>query len=363
VTTVKTTMRSHVGNNATVKPRGTIVDLFCGAGGLSHGFYSEGFDIVGGIDIDEACRYAFEHNNDAPFIRQDVEKLSGREIQNLFIPDSPRILVGCAPCQPFSSYNQKNNDPKWKLLSHFGRLIDEVRPDIASMENVPRLLNFKGGTVFRQFIEQLEAAGYYVSWKVLYSPDFGLAQKRRRLVLLASRLGSISLPTPTHEDKYRTVMDEIGALPKINHGEADIADPLHCASRLSDINLRRITSSKPGGTWKDWDDNLLAACHKAETGRSYSSVYGRMRWEEPSPTITTQFFSFGTGRFGHPEQSRALSLREGALLQGFPRNYEFIRPGEKIQLKTIGRLIGNAVPVKLSAAIARAVKIHLESKQ
>jgi len=108
---------------------------------------------------------------------------------------------------------------------------------------------------------------------------------------------------------------------------------------------------------------LVAACHKAETGRSYSSVYGRMRWEEPSPTITTQFFSFGTGRFGHPEQPRALSLREGALLQGFPSNYEFMRPGEKIQLKTIGRLIGNAVPVKLSAAIARAVKTHLGSKQ
>jgi len=167
---------------------------------------------------------------------------------------------------------------------------------------------------------------------------------------------------PTHKNKHRTVADEIGDLPKIGHGETDDLDPLHCASRLSDINIRRIVASKPGGTWRDWSDDLVAACHKTEAGQSYSSVYGRMKWEEPSPTITTQFFSFGTGRFGHPEQPRALSLREGAMLQGFPRDYEFIRPGERIQFKSVGRLIGNAVPVKLASAIARAVKSHLEDQ-
>lgn len=363
MTTVSATAETHAGNHTVTKPDATVVDLFCGAGGLSHGFYSEGFDIVGGIDTDETCRHAFEHNNDAPFIRRDVAKLKGREIDELFVPGRHRVLVGCAPCQPFSTYNQKNDDPKWKLLSYFGDLIDDVRPDVVSMENVPRLLSFKEGTVFRQFVDRLEAADYHVVWKVLYGPDFGLAQTRSRLVLLASRLGPIALPTPTHKDKYRTVMDEIGTLPPLGHGQADDADPLHSASRLSDINARRIVASKPGGTWRDWDDDLVAACHKAETGRGYSSVYGRMKWDEPSPTITTQFFGFGNGRFGHPEQPRALSLREGAMLQGFPRDYEFVRPGQRIQFKAIGRLIGNAVPVKLAAAIARAVKNHLEDQE
>ena len=352
-----------VKRNATVQPNATVVDLFCGAGGLSHGFYKEGFEIVGGIDIDETCRYAFEQNNESPFIRRDVAKISGQEINDLFIPGKYRVLVGCAPCQPFSTYNQKNDDPKWRLLSHFAELIDNARPDIVSMENVPRLLKFKNGVVFRQFVDRLIDSDYHVAWKVLYGPDFGLAQTRRRLVLLASRLGPISLPEPTHTDRYRTVKDEIGHLPPLSHGGSDNSDPLHRASRLSEINIRRIMASRPGGSWREWDDNLIADCHKEKTGRTYSSVYGRMRWEEPSPTITTQFFGFGNGRFGHPEQLRALSLREGAMLQGFPHDYEFVRPGERIQFKAIGRLIGNAVPVKLASAIARSVKTHLEGQE
>ncbi|MEH3091305.1 MAG: DNA cytosine methyltransferase [Agrobacterium cavarae] len=363
MTTASATIEAKVGLQTENKPRATVVDLFCGAGGLSHGFHSEGFDIVGGIDTDEACRYAFEHNNHAPFIRRDVAKLTGSEVERLFVPGKRRVLVGCAPCQPFSTYNQKNDDPKWNLLSYFGNLIDQVRPDVVSMENVPRLLNFKDGSVFRQFVDRLEGSDYHVIWKVLYGPDFGLAQTRSRLVLLASRLGPIALPEPTHRDKYRTVMDEIGALPSLNHGEADEADPLHCTSRLSEINARRIAASKPGGTWRDWDEDLVAKCHRVDTGRGYSSVYGRMKWDEPSPTITTQFFGFGNGRFGHPEQPRALSLREGAMLQGFPRDYEFVPPGKRIQFKAVGRLIGNAVPVKLAAAIARAVRSHLENAE
>lgn len=345
-------------------PKGaTVVDLFCGAGGLSHGFYLEGFDVVGGIDTDEDCRHAFEHNNGAPFIRCDVAKLKPSEIEALFSPGKHRVLVGCAPCQPFSTYNQKNSDPKWQLLKRFGSLIDQVRPDVLSMENVPRLLTFRKGTIFKKFVETLEAAEYHVSWDVLYGPDYGLAQTRSRLVLLASRLGKIDLPVPTHKGKHRTVRDEIGLLPRLRHGEVDDSDPLHRSSSLSEINLRRIAAAKPGGTWKEWDQGLVANCHKTETGKGYSSVYGRMSWAEPSPTITTQFYGFGNGRFGHPDQDRALSLREGALLQGFPPEYEFVAPGDRIHLKTVGRMIGNAVPVKLARAIATAVRIHVENRR
>ena len=341
----------------------SVVDIFCGAGGLSFGFKREAFKIAAGIDIDEACRFPYEKNNESPFIRKDVAKLTADQLGALFIPNTVRVLVGCAPCQPFSTYNQKNKNPDWKLLHTFGALIDAALPDIVSMENVPRLLRFRGGRVFDTFVARLRAANYHVVWDVLYGPDFGLAQTRSRLVLLASRLGPIKMPMPTHDtEAYRTVRDEIGALPPLKHGQADDMDPLHCASRLSETNAKRIASAKPGGTWRDWNPELVASCHKVETGKGYSAVYGRMTWTAPSPTITTQFYGFGNGRFGHPEQDRALTLREGALLQGFPHDYQFAAPGEQIHFKKIGRLIGNAVPVTLAGAIARAVKQHIESQ-
>ena len=339
----------------------SVVDLFCGAGGLSYGFKSEAFKLAAGIDIDETCRFPYESNNGSPFIRKDVAKVTAADLDSLFEPNAKRILVGCAPCQPFSTYNQKNENPDWKLLQAFGKLIDEARPDVVSMENVPRLLSFRGGKIFENFVETLRAADYHVVWGVLYGPDFGLAQTRSRLVLLASRLGPIEMPVPTHDARsHRTVRDEIGALPALDHGDVDDSDPLHRASRLSDTNAKRIVSAKPGGTWRDWTPDLVAPCHTVETGKGYSSVYGRMTWSAPSPTITTQFYGFGNGRFGHPEQNRALSLREGALLQGFPRDYQFVPPGERIHFKNVGRMIGNAVPVTLASAIARAVKLHIE---
>lgn len=347
-------------NNTTVAA--SVVDLFCGAGGLSFGFKNELFKVAAGIDIDESCRFPYEKNSGSPFLRKDVAKLAARELHALFEPNTLRILVGCAPCQPFSTYNQKNENPDWKLLNSFAALISDELPDVVSMENVPRLLSFQGGKVFDAFVNTLRKADYHVVWGVLYGPDFGLAQTRSRLVLLASRLGPIAMPTPTHTpQEYRTVQDEIGGLPSLQHGESDDADAMHCASRLSKINAERMYAARPGGTWREWRPGLIASCHKAETGRGYSSVYGRMIWDAPSPTITTQFYGFGNGRFGHPEQNRALSLREGALLQGFPRDYEFAAPGEKIQFKKIGRMIGNAVPVTLAEAIPRSVRYHVDN--
>lgn len=350
-----------VKGRATSLVKASVVDLFCGAGGLSHGFKLEGFPLAAGIDVDEACRFPYEENNRATFIRRDVAALKAAEVERLFTPGRIRVMVGCAPCQPFSIYNQKNDDPKWRLLGSFGDLINEVRPDIISMENVPRLLQFKGGSTFKSFVRLLNQSGYEIAWDVLYGPDFGLAQTRSRLVLLASRLGKIQLPKATHDGSYRTVSDEIGHLPPLKHGEIDSSDPLHCTSKLSETNALRIAAAKPGGTWRDWERDLVAACHKEARGRGYGAVYGRMKWTSPAPTITTQFYGFGNGRFGHPEQDRALSLREGALLQSFPAAYEFVPPGERIHFSIVGRLIGNAVPVKLARAIARAVRSHIET--
>lgn len=340
---------------------GSVVDLFCGAGGLSHGFKLEGFDVVAGVDIDEKCRFPFEHNNEAPFLLEDVGTIDAAELGGRFLPDSPRILVGCAPCQPFSKYSQGREDGRWQLLEHFSRLIREIKPDIVSMENVPRLQKFKDSAVFDAFVRALRNDDYFVDWKVAYCPDYGIPQSRSRLVLLASRFGPPGLPTATHTpDRYPTVRETIGGLAAIEAGGADERDPLHRCSALSATNERRMAASRPGGSWRDWSDDLVTDCHTKPSGKGYSSVYGRMEWNEPAPTMTTQFFGFGNGRFGHPEQNRAISLREGALIQTFPPDYAFAPDGARIEMKSIGRLIGNAVPVDLGRAIARRVRDHLE---
>jgi DNA (cytosine-5)-methyltransferase 1 len=343
------------------EPIASVVDIFCGVGGLSHGFLREGFLVGCGLDVDAACRYPFEANNAAPFWCRDVAHVSGSEVTGAFEPGLPRVLAGCAPCQPFSLYTQARIDPKWTLLSEFARLVEEIRPDIVSVENVRTLLRFKGGQPFHEFTERLRALGLHVWWDEVFCPKYGVPQSRTRLVLLASRFGSLQLtPSTAKVGRYQTAMDAIGGLPPIGAGESDPNDPLHAAAGLSPKNIERIRASKPGGTWRDWPMELRAKCHTRETGYGYSSVYGRMRWDEPSPTITTQFHGFGNGRFGHPDQDRGLSLREGAILQTFPAEYKFVRPGDPIEFAVLGRLIGNAVPVALAQAIAKSIRYHLE---
>jgi DNA (cytosine-5)-methyltransferase 1 len=136
---------------------------------------------------------------------------------------------------------------------------------------------------------------------------------------------------------------------------------LHRARNLSPLNVKRIRATPEGGSWKDWDDSLVLKCHKKESGQTYKSVYGRMKWDDVSPTLTTQCTGYGNGRYGHPEQDRAISLREAAILQSFPKHYEFINPKEKFYPTVIEQHIGNAVPVRLSAVIAKSVKKHLST--
>ena len=343
-------------------PEGRIVavDLFCGAGGLTRGLMDAGIPVVAGYDIDVACKYAYEHNNKpALFVDKSVVDLSGAEVNSWYPEGAWRVLVGCAPCQPFSRYAQActSNAEKWGLLDHFGRIVGEALPDVVSMENVPELQRH---AVYDDFMATLERLEYRVTEHVVYCPDYGLAQMRSRLVLFASRRGEIALSRRTHAPKrHRTVIDEIGGLPKLTAGEVCPTDSLHRCAGLSKINLERIRHSVPNGTWRSWPDRLVAECHKRKQGQHYGSVYGRMAWNEPSPTITTQFFGFGSGRFGHPTQDRALSLREGATLQSFATNYEFVEPGQPVAVSTVGRMIGNAVPVRLGKAVGRSIKSFL----
>lgn len=337
------------------------VDLFCGVGGLTHGLIRSGISVRAGVDLDDSCKYAFERNNGARFIHKNIKEFSAEELNKLYHKGDIKILVGCAPCQPFSRHTQKNKnrnrDEKWGLLYYFLSLIKEVRPVIVSMENVPQIAKYK---IFDDFVKGLENEGYFVSWGSVFCPDYGIPQNRTRLVLLASKFGKIELLALTHKrDEYRTVADTIGDFELIEAGKYSRKDFLHRAATLKAINLKRIKKSIPGGSWKDWDEELRAPCHKKESGKTYSSVYSRMRWDRPSPTITTQFYSFGTGRFGHPEQDRAISLREGAMLQTFPRKYKFFDKKTPFSFKKIGVYIGNAVPVRLGVIIGRSIKRHL----
>lgn len=340
----------------------SCVDLFCGAGGLTHGFVLEGLPVAAGIDMDPACRFPYEaNNNQARFVERDISKVSTAELKALYGDAELTILAGCAPCQPFSTYAHRyeldGKDGKWGLLYEFARLAKGTNPDVITMENVPSVAKH---AVFHDFVDTLKRLGYQVWYDVVDSSRYGVPQARRRMVLLASKHGEIKFIPPTHV-KPKTVREVIGRLRPLQAGESAPRDKLHIAATLSDKNLQRIKVSKPGGTWRDWPKHLVAECHRGESGRTYPSVYGRMEWDKPAPTMTTQCYGFGNGRFGHPEQDRAISLREAAILQSFPRGYAFIPEGGEVNFTVLGRLIGNAVPVDLGRAIARSISSHLDS--
>ncbi len=339
------------------------IDLFCGVGGLTKGLERAGINVVAGIDFEINCQFAYEENNNARFLCKDITQVSPVELQELYPPNTNiHILAGCAPCQPFSKYTQRYRkdgyqDEKWRLLYSFGSLAKDTHPEIIAMENVPELEKTK---VFTDFLAELAECGYHVTHKVVYCPDYGVPQSRKRLILLASLFGDIELIPPTHTpENYVTVQDAIGTLPALAAGGMDPNDPMHSCTALSDKNIRRIQQSVPGGTWRDWDADLQLKCHKKISGKTYPSVYGRMVWDLPSPTITTQFYGYGNGRFGHPEQNRALSLREGAILQSFPPDYQFVRPDAEINKRQLGIQIGNAVPVRLGEVIGISILNHL----
>jgi DNA (cytosine-5)-methyltransferase 1 len=357
--------------------KGSAVDLFCGAGGLTKGLENAGINVSAGIDLDDSCRYAYEENNDAEFIKADLstvvtgeeseDSITPEEIEGLF-DGEPRILVGCAPCQPFSDLNNgkasKVHD-KYGLLKSFAVLVEKIRPEIVMMENVPGV---RKTDVFKDFVSSLKRVYGEggVWWDTVDTEDFGVPQRRKRLVLTASDQGKLPLVQSEKVEEPVTVKEHISKydLEEIEAGEQSDDDKLHQAAGLSSTNLERIKQSSPGGTWEEWDDELKLKCHKKSSGKSFCSSYGRMDPHEPSPTITTQFYNYGSGRFGHydynennPEQgtNRAISLREGALLQTFPPDYQFFPQEGSITKKEAGMLIGNAVPVRLAEAIGSSI--------
>lgn len=344
-----------------------VIDLFCGIGGLTHGLIKEGLDVVAGVDNDSTCKFGYEYNNKTEFIHMDILKVNGKQIDKLFGPrkETVRVLAGCAPCQPFSKLNLKEvTEKQLEPLGKFAQLIAEIKPDIVSMENVAGLADVKKYPVFQNFIDTLKKNGYKYKYEVVDVSEYGVPQRRRRLVLLASRFGEIELIKRTHKNKRLTVRDVIKDLEPIKDGEVSKKDSLHRARKLAPINLKRIKATPhDGGNSDSWSEDLVLTCHKKDSGKTYSgTVYGRMKWDEPAPTMTTQCVGIGNGRFGHPQQDRAISLREAAMFQTFPNDYQFVPAGEPIVIARVAKFIGNAVPVRLGSVIGKSIKQHVNQK-
>ena len=332
------------------------IDLFCGAGGLTLGLRRAGWDVVAGIDVAEAVRATYENNNsEAIFMPADLRSVTDEEIRILAgtVPRTELLLAGCAPCQPFSKqrrYGRPRKRAEATLLGQFARLVRGLEPQVVLMENVPGIAAVPGFSSFRRFLKTLRDCGYECDHRVLNARDFGVPQHRRRHVLLAARGSAAALPSPANdpESDAVTVRTTIECFPALDAGEGDTSTPNHYAARLSALNLQRIRATPAnGGSRRDWPDELILDCHRDTLG--FSDVYGRMWWDRVAPTLTSRCNSLSNGRFGHPEQDRAISLREAAALQTFPDDYEFF--GAK---NRIARWIGNAVPVSFAEALGRA---------
>lgn len=347
------------------------IDLFCGAGGLTRGLRNAGIGVILGIDNNEECRLTYELNNrPAEFLCSDLRDVEAKDVSRRLAGRSkvPLLLAGCAPCQPFSTHKRSaESDDESKLLREVARMTQALNPEWVFIENVPGLARVKGNSTYRRFKSALREQGYVFADGTVDAKWFGVPQNRRRLVLIASRVGEPSLPEPTHgkgKKSYHTVRAAIGHLPRLAAGERDPGIPNHFAADLTEVNLNRLRLTPvDGGGRLDWPDSVGLQCHKERTG--HEDVYGRMRWDAPAPTLTCRCFSISNGRYGHPDQDRAISLREAASLQSFPEEYQFFGPSQR----SLGAQIGNAVPVSLAEAIGRhilalaAMAAHKPAKQ
>lgn len=336
------------------------VDFFCGAGGMSYGFYKAGISVIGGIDNDSDCGDTYVNNiPGAKFIEADIAALKYNSLVEefgVYPNDDSLIFIGCSPCQFWSKVKTSRDINKQgaHLLQYFEHFVEFFRPAFIVIENVPGLLTKKKESLLPNFQFFLQKNGYSYKADVVNSRFYGVPQNRFRFLMIASRISAeIGLPIGCIDNSL-TVRQFIGNLsefPKISAGEVHQSLPLHRASALSEKNLKRIKRTTPNGgnrfDWKNSPDLQIRAYENKDD--CFRNVYGRMYWDRPAPTITTRFNSFSNGRFGHPEQDRAISILEGSRLQTFPINYIFRFKNQE----SITRQIGNAVPPAMSKRIGR----------
>lgn len=336
------------------------IDFFCGGGGMTCGLRQAGINVIAGVDIDKDCALTYEYNNPgSSFIEADIRNLNidffEREMK-VQRNDRELIMIGCSPCQYYSIINTKRDkSEKTKdLLLDFQRFVEYYNPGYVLVENVPGIVTNKQ-SVLPGFIEFLECAGYkHIKNRIVDMSYYGVPQTRRRFSLIASRVSQVSFPQ--REEKQALLKDFIGeknGFPKLKAGAKDYTDFCNSVAGLSLINLKRLESTpKNGGSRLAWKNNpeLQLKCFE-DKDKNFIDTYGRMSWERPASTITTKFTSISNGRFGHPEEDRALSLREGATLQTFPPDYVF--KTKKFAAKA--RIIGNAVPPEFAKRLGKSI--------
>ncbi len=339
------------------------VDFFCSGGGMSFGMQQAGINVLAGIDFDESCKETYESNiKGAEFIHADVFKLQVEDLEqklSLKQNDDELVLIGCSPCQFWSIINtDKTKSSKSKnLLVEFSRFVKYFRPGYVVVENVPGVLRRKEESGLNEFIEWLQNNGYEKPhFKVHNVNNYGVPQSRKRFTLIATRILGDEIKPLEGEGKKLTVKDVLGeenGFPKIVPGHKDKTTFYHSVPSITEINKKRLKKvKKDGGNRFGFanDPELQLECFVGRDD-SFKDTFGRLWWNRPSPTITTKFFSISNGRFVHPEEDRALSIREGATLQSFPKNYIF----RTTSIAKTARMIGNAVPPKYAEAIGKAI--------
>lgn len=337
------------------------VDFFCGGGGMSFGMQEAGITVLAGIDNDVNCKETYEANiKGASFIEADVFELKESELQkklNLKRRDKSLILIGCSPCQFWSIINtDKTKSQKSKnLLVEFKRFVEYFRPGYVIVENVPGVLRKKKESGLEDFIKWLEDNKYHIHFDVHNTNDYGVPQNRKRFTLVANRTSKAKI-FPGKEKFKPAVKDVLGkknGFPTVSAGNIDTTDFLHTTANLKDTTIERLQNvEKDGGDRMGFADieHLQLDCFIGKND-SFKDTFGRMWWNKPAPTITTKFLSVSNGRFAHPEEDRGISIREGAALQSFPKNYVF----KGTNLGSIARIIGNAVPPKYAESIGTAI--------
>ncbi len=343
-----------------------VFDFFSGCGGTSAGLRAAGLEVAVGLDCDREAGLTFRRNfPEAIFVERDIRGVRARELDGLVGRDRvhPIVFTACAPCQPFSKQNRQKraDDRRTSLLDELRRFVRRFRPEYLFVENVPgmqRGCDVSEGPL-AGFVSFLERAGYSTRHDVVQSARYGVPQFRQRLLLAATRLGPMELPSPTHgsgtaNPAYPTVWEAIGSYPPLAAGDEHPFVPNHRACSLSPMNLARIRATPEGGSRRDWPPGLVLDCHRAYDG--HSDVYGRLRRDRPAAALTTRCVSLSNGRFGHPVQDRALSVREAAAVQTFDDGFVF-----EGSINSMAQQIGNAVPVRLAQVFGRHFLNHWRS--
>lgn len=350
-------------------PNIRAADVFAGLGGMSLGAMRAGLDVRVAVEIDASAAATYRANHlGSSVLEKDVRCVSGAELKAAAGGGDIQLLMGCAPCQGFSSLTSKykREDERNLLVLELARLAEELQPECVVMENVPGLAQ-KGKPLLDEVICRLEAQGYSVVSDVLQMADFGVPQRRRRFVLVAAKNSVPTLPSPTHSNPLHVSRTKLPPWRTVRQAVPGLGAPVqfqdaikkgspqdynwHVVSTLTDITKARLRAAIPGASRLDIDARLLPDCHQ-DGYSGFSNVYTRMDWDSPSPTITAGCLTPAKGRFGHPDRRRwTLSLREAARLQTLPDDFKICSD----RMEEACRMVGNAVPPVFAELLFRHI--------